>query len=803
MLKATLHLAVWVIVLFSVVGSRRSAAQSQPRTGNREPRTARAGAASPTHPSLLARRTRRIADSVLALMTLDEKIGQLTQVPNDWQQTGPTARAGSAADIRAGRIGAYVGLYGAVSTREAQRVAVEESRLRIPLLFGFDVIHGMRTIFPIPLAMAGTFDSTAAVRMARISAREATASGVQWTFAPMVDVARDARWGRIIEGAGEDPRLGSVMAAAQVVGFQGADLRSPNSVLATVKHFAAYGGAEAGRDYNVVHVGERELWETYMPPYAAGVRAGAGSVMASFNEIDGIPAHGSDWLLGRVLRDTWGFRGMVVSDWSGIWEMISHGVGDSLTVARRALAAGVDMEMSSLLYRNRLTGEVRARRLPVRAIDAAVHRVLVAKAALGLFDDPYRGVSEERERTGVLTADDRRAAREIAQQAIVLLTNNAVNGTPALPLSRSLRSVAVIGPLALDSVTPLGSWSGAGRPEDVVPVFAGLVRASPQTVFTHAAGVPADTLRVVESNDPRYASGIAAAVQAATAADAVILVLGEHRDLSGEGASRSHIELPGAQEWLARAVIRAVRAATPNKPVIAVLVNGRPLAVPFLADSASALVESWQLGVEHGNALADVLFGDVAPSGRLAVTMPRSTGQVPIYYNRKQTGRPADPDFARGQKYTSRYVDVAWTPQFVFGHGLSYTTFGYANLRVSRPSIRGGESVTVSVDVSNTGSRAGTEVAQLYVRDDAASVTRPIRELRGFSRVTLQPGETRTVTFALSPDDLALYDRDLRRVVEPGTFTVWAGGSSAATLETRLTVMGPVVVVRGAVPRMR
>ena len=748
-------------------------------------------------------RASRIADSVLKLMTLEEKLGQLTQVPNDWQQTGPTAHAGSEKDIKAGRIGAYVGLTGAVPTRAAQKVAVEQSRLKIPLLFGFDVIHGMRTIFPINLAMAGTFDSAAAVRMAQISAREATASGVQWTFAPMVDIARDARWGRIIEGAGEDPYLGSVMAAAQVVGFQGAGLRSPNAVLATVKHFAAYGGAEAGRDYNVVSLSERDLWEVYLPPFEAGARAGAGSFMASFNEINGVPAHASEWLLDTVLRKRWGFGGFIVSDWTGVLEMIPHGLGDSLTVGSQALRAGVDMEMSSALFREVVSKELKAGRFPMRVLDTAVHRVLRAKAALGLFEDPYRGASEERERTGVLTADDRRAAREIAREAIVLLTNNQVGNAPALPLRKELRSLAVIGALAADSVTPLGAWSGNGRPQDVVTVLAGLRAALPNTRIDFAPGVPIDTMRLEGAPSAREAQGIQEAVRVAGAADAVILVVGEHRDMSGEGASRSYIELPGAQEWLAREVIRAVRAATPEKPVIAVLVNGRPLAVPFLADSASALVESWQLGVEHGNALADVLFGDVAPSGKLPVTVPRSTGQVPIYYNRKQTGRPADPDFRRGQKYTSRYIDVAWTPLFPFGHGLSYTTFTYSNLRVSRPAIGGRDSVVVTVELTNSGSRAGTEVAQLYLRDDAASVTRPLRELRGFRRVSLSPGDRRTLTFTLRPSDLAFHDRDMRRVVEPGTFTVWAGGSSAATLSTSFRVEGQTVVLEPPPPRFR
>ena len=520
--------------------------------------------------------------------------------------------------------------------------------------------------------------------------------------------------------------------------------------------------------------------------------------MASFNEINGTPAHANDWLLTDVLRGRWGFGGMVVSDWSGVWELIQHGIGDSVTVARRALRAGVDMEMSSTLYRDHLVAEVRGGRFPQSVIDTAVHRVLRTKAALGLFTDPYRGVSADRERRDILTPEQRAAAREIARESIVLLTNKTVAGAPALPLRRTLRSLAVIGALANDSAAPLGPWSGAGRAEDVVTVLAGLRRALPQVQIGYAPGVALDTVHV---EGAVRTDGIAEAEQLARSADAVLLVLGERAEMSGEATSRSSVELPGAQLQLAQAVVRAARTSSFDKPVIAVLMNGRPLAVQWLADSTSALVESWLLGVEHGNALADVLFGEYAPSGKLPVTFPRATGQVPIYYNHKNTGRPG----VDRQKYTSNYIDVPWSPLFPFGHGLSYTTFGYTNLRVSRDSVRGGgsDSVVVTVDVTNTGKRLGTEVAQIYLRDDAASVTRPVRELRGFRRVALQPGEMRTLSFRLSPDDLALYDRDMRRVVEPGTFTVWAGGSSAATLERRFVVTGDVVVLSGAPPLLR
>ncbi|HEU4996564.1 MAG TPA: beta-glucosidase BglX [Gemmatimonadaceae bacterium] len=766
-------------VIVAAVSLRDTAAAQVPQSRPRDP----------------VDRASRIADSVLKLMTLEEKLGQITQSPVGFGQMGPTVDSAGQRAVREGKLGSLLGLWGADETRRMQRIAVEQSRLHIPLIFGYDVIHGMRTVFPIPLAMAASFDPAASERASRVAALEASAMGVHWTFAPMVDIARDPRWGRIMEGAGEDPYLGSVMAAAQVRGFQGKDLTSPTSVLATAKHFAAYGGAEGGRDYNTVSMSERDLWNTYLPPFHAAARAGAGAFMASFNEINGTPAHANDWLLTDVLRRQWGFKGMVVSDWSGIWEMISHGLGDSLTVGRRALRAGVDMEMSSTLWRDKLPAEIRAGRFPVAVLDTAVHRVLRSKAAIGLFEDPYRGTSAERERRDVLSASNRAAAREVARESIVLLTNNAAGGTPALPLSKSVRSLAVVGALAADSGATLGFWAGAGRAQDAISVITALRRAMPQLQVTYAPGVALDTTVI---QGPMSSPGITQAEDAARAADAVLLVLGERAEMSGEAASRASIELPGAQLQLAQAVVRAARASSPTKPVIAVIMSGRPLALQWLADSTSALVESWFLGVEHGNAVVDVLFGDYAPSAKLPVTFPRVTGQVPIYYGHKNTGRPP-----RNDKWNSKYIDVPWTPLFPFGHGLTYTTFGYANLKVSSATLRGSDSVVASVDVSNTGSRAGTEVVQLYLRDDAASVTRPVRELRGFTRVTLNPGETRTVRFTLKPDDLALYDRDMRRVVEPGTFTVWAGGSSAATLEQRFTVTGDIVVLGQAPPRMR
>lgn len=737
-------------------------------------------------PRTTARANPRLVDSLLARMTLAEKLGQLTMAPGGSDQTGPTVPAGGEDDARSGRIGSTLSFWGAARTRRLQRIAVEESRMRIPLLFSHDVIHGWRTIFPVPLGMAATFDSASAVRAARVAAVEAAAHGVHWTFAPMVDVARDARWGRIVEGAGEDPYLGSVLAAAQVRGFQGDDLASDTTLAATAKHFAAYGAAEAGRDYNPADVSERTLWETYLPPFEAAARAGAATFMAAFNEIGGTPAHASRWLLGDVLRERWGWRGLVVSDWTGVRELMQHGLGDSTEAAVRALDAGVDIEMSSTLYRTQLERALADGRLRMATVDSAVARVLRLKQALGLFDDPYRGADTVRERTRTLTAAHRTAAREVARRAIVLLENRGAT----LPLARaSLRRVAVIGPLGDDAKSMNGNWWGIGRPEDAVTIAAGVRAALPRATVEVITGVPADTI------DRR---GIAAAEQAARRADAVILALGEREDMSAEAASRSSIELPGAQQELARRVLRAARAQGRRVPVVAVLANGRPLALGELADSVPALLETWFLGVEHGHAVADVLFGDVSPSGKLPVTMPRATGQVPIYYNHRNTGRPP----SATDKYTSKYLDVPWTPRYVFGHGLSYTTFAYDSL-VAPAEVRTGDSIRVRVRVRNTGTRAGEEVVQLYLRDDAASVTRPVRQLVGFRRVTLAPGEARVVSMSIAPWQQALFALDMRQVIEPGTFTLWAGGSSAATLEARVRAVGDTVVLRPAPTRMR
>jgi beta-glucosidase len=714
-------------------------------------------------------REQRLVDSVLALMTLDDKVGQLMQYSGYQATTGPGEPVAGDAQIRRGQVGSFLNVHGAANTRRLQRMAMEETRLKIPLLFAHDVIHGFRTIFPVPLAEAASWDPSAAERSARIAAIEATAHGLHWTFAPMVDIARDPRWGRIVEGSGEDPVLGSAMAAARVRGFQGTDLAAPNTMAATAKHFAAYGGAEGGRDYDVVELSEQTLKDVYLPPYYAAVAAGAQTVMASFNEVNGIPMHANQRLLRDVLRAEWGFRGLIVSDWGGIQELLAHGVAATRADAGvLAMKASVDVDMVSGIYPAELPTALSQGRVTEGEIDEAVRRVLRLKYRLGLFQDPYRYSDTTRERTLTLAPEHVAAARDIGRKSIVLLKNER----RVLPLSKTLGTIAVIGPLADDPRSVLGAWRADGRPEEAVTILAGIRAAvSPRTRVIYARGTSVDTVNT---------SGFAEAVAAARQADAVVLVLGEREDMSGEAASRASIDLPGAQEALAR----AIRAT--GKPIVTVLANGRPLSIPWLAAEVPAILETWFLGTQMGHAVADVLFGDYNPGGKLPVTFPRTTGQIPIYYNRKNTGRPPAAD----NKYTSKYLDVPWTPLFPFGHGLSYTTFAYDNLRLSAPTMRQTDTLTVSVEVANTGGRAGDEVVQLYIQDEVASVTRPVKQLKGFSRIALQPGERRTVTFRLRPDDLAFYDAAARRVVEPGFFKVYVGTSSASVREARFELLG-------------
>ena len=695
---------------------------------------------------------RRI-NSLLARMTLEEKLAQLQMLGGD---VAGHANPDIYDQARRGLLGSTLGVRGAHNTNDLQRAAVEGSRLKIPLIFGFDVIHGYRTIFPVPLGEASSWDPSVAERSASIAAKEARAAGVHWTFAPMLDIARDARWGRIVEGAGEDPYLGAAMARARVRGFQGRDYSATDRVLACAKHWVAYGAAEAGRDYNTTDVPERTLREIYFPPFKAAVDEGVGTFMSAFNDLNGVPASANPFTLTKVLRGEWKFDGFVVTDYTAVQELINHGLAaNESEAARLALSAGADMEMVSRLYNLHGAELLRSGKLSEATIDEAVRRILRIKFRLGLFDHPF--VDEARERVVTLTPENRAAARDVAARSFVLLKNER----ETLPLSKDVKSIALIGPLADDQVDMLGSWNGDGNPADAVTLLAGIkAKVSSSTKINYAKGCDIN-------NDST--EGIDEAVRAARKSDVVIVAVGESAAMTGEASSRSSLDLPGRQLDL----VKALQAT--GKPTVVVLMNGRPLSINWIAENTPAILETWFAGTEGGNAIADVLFGDVNPGGHLPVTFPRAVGQEPLYYNHMNTGRPPDAN----NKYTSKYLDVSWTPLFPFGYGLSYTEFQLSNLQLSEERIRPDGRLTVSFDVTNTGRRAGDEVVQLYIRDVAASVTRPVRELKGFERVTLRPGEKRRVQFTLTPAELGFYNREMRFVVEPGEFKVMVGTSSA------------------------
>lgn len=701
-------------------------------------------------------------NALLARMTLEEKLGQLQQL--DGHADG-NFRSEHLDLVRKGQLGSFLNVRGVKNTNAVQRVAVEESRLKIPALFGFDVIHGYRTVFPIPLGEASSWDTRAMERAASIAAKEASAAGVRWTFAPMVDIARDPRWGRIAEGAGEDPFLGAAIARARVRGFQGADFSAPDKILACAKHWVAYGAAESGRDYNTTDMSETTLREVYFPPFKAAVDAGVGTFMSAFNDLNGVPTSANPFTLTQVLRREWKFDGFVVSDYESVKELMNHGLAATEAEAARAgVNAGVDMEMVSRLYNKHGAQLIKEGKVSQATIDEAVRRVLRIKFRLGLFEKPY--ADEARERTEIMNAEHLAAAREIAGRSMVLLRNER----ETLPLSKSLKSIAVIGPLADDQKNLIGSWTGDGKAEDAVTVLAGIkAKVSPRTKISYAKGCEL----ICENAD-----GFAEAVRTAKDADAAIVVVGESAEMSGEAASRSSLDLPGRQLDL----IKAIHAT--GKPYVVVLMNGRPMTINWIAENSPALLETWFAGTQAGNAISDVLFGDVNPGGKLPVTFPRNTGQIPIYYNHKSTGRPPDVN----NKYTSKYLDVPVTPLFPFGFGLSYTQFRLSNLQLSAPKIRLDGRLSVSVEVENTGKRAGDEVVQLYIRDVAASRTRPVRELKGFERVTLQPGEKRRITFTLAPEHLGFYNREMRFMVEPGEFKVFVGNSSEGGLEASFEV---------------
>ena len=696
-------------------------------------------------------------------MTLAEKLGQLQQL--DGEGNG-RYRPEHLEMARKGLLGSTLNVRGARMTNELQRAALE-SRLKIPLLFGFDVIHGYRTIFPVPLGEAASWDLALIGRNAAIAAAESRAAGVHWTFAPMVDIARDPRWGRIIEGAGEDTFLGSQIAAARVRGFQGTDYSQPNRIMATAKHWVGYGAAEGGRDYNTTNLSERSLREIYFPPFKAAVDAGVGSFMTAFNDIDGLPATGNPFVLKDVLRKEWKFDGLVVSDYTAVLELIMHGLAkDELAAAMYALNAGTDMEMVSRLYNKYGEQLIREKKVSMATIDQAVRNVLRMKYRLGLFDDPF--AEENREKAEVFKRANRDAAKLAAERSFVLLKNE--NDT--LPISKTTKAIAVVGSLADAKSEMNGNWSGDGQPNDPITILEALRQKYPQTEVRYEPGC-----------DPACESdtGFARAVEAARASDYTILVVGESAAMSGEASSRSDIGLPGKQLDL----VKAIHAT--GKPYAVVLVNGRPLTINWLAENSPAILETWFAGTEAGNAIVDTLFGDANPGGKLPVSFPRSVGQIPLYYNYKRTGRPV----LTTNKYTSKYLDIGNSPLYPFGHGISYTRFQLQNLRLDRLQMLPHETVKVSIDVTNRGRVAGDEVIQLYIHDIAASVTRPVRELKGFKRITLKPGEKQTVEFTVDRSHLEFLGRDLKPVLEPGEFQVNVGTSSDNGLGSVFEVIDP------------
>lgn len=716
-------------------------------------------------------------DSLLRQMTLREKIGQLNLVSVGFDVTGPVVSENVEEKIRAGLVGGVFNTYTPIAVRKLQEMAVTQTRLKIPLLFGFDVIHGHRTIFPIPLGLSASWDLEAIEKSARIAADEAAADGLNWVFSPMVDISRDPRWGRVSEGAGEDPFLGARIAEAMVRGYQGEDLSRHNTVMACVKHFALYGAAEAGRDYNPADMSERTMFEVFLPPYKAALDAGVGSVMTSFNEINGIPATANRWLNDTLLRRQWGFDGLLVSDYTAVAELVPHGIGDPADVSSLALQSGVDMDMVSEFYLNNLEMLVEDNRETETWITTSARRVLEAKYKLGLFEDPFRYVNEQLAEQTLMKEEHLEAARDMARKSMVLL-KNAVN---VLPLKRS-GSIALVGPLARNQRDMIGNWSGAGDWQKAVSVEEGIRNVAGSDVqinFAHGANITDDPQLIRRLNthggnlqiDDRPADvQIREAVAAARKSDVVVAVVGESQGMSGEAASRADIALPGRQ----RDLLKALKAT--GKPLVVVLMSGRPLTLVWEDENADAILQAWFAGTQAGNAVADILFGDYNPSGKLTTTFPQVVGQIPLYYNHKNTGRPFGGQ--QEDKYKSRYLDVSNEPLYPFGYGLSYTTFAYDNLRLSANELQPGDNLEVLVSVSNTGAVDGEEVVQLYVQDKVASVTRPLKELKGFTKVMLKAGEKKDISFSISMDNLKFYDINMNYVTEPGDFTIMVGGNS-------------------------
>ena len=720
-------------------------------------------------------------DLLLPLMTLEEKVGQMNQYNGFWDVTGPAPKGGNAElkyeHLRKGWVGSMLTVRGVKEVRAVQKIAVEETRLGIPLIIGFDVIHGYKTLSPIPLAEAASWDLEAIKKSAAIAADEASASGINWTFGPNVDISNDARWGRVMEGAGEDPYLGSKIAVARVKGFQGdskEDLAKINTIAACAKHFAAYGFVESGRDYNLVDISNSKLFNSVLPPFEAATNAGVRTFMNSFNLINGIPATGNVFLQRDILKGKWKFDGFVVSDWASVREMIPHGYAkDGADATLKAVTAGSDMDMESHLYVTELAKLVKDGKVKEALVDDAVRRILRVKFELGLFDDPYKYCDEKREKATIGNKANNDGVLDMAKKSIVLLKNNK----NLLPLKKSGQKIALIGALANDKNSPLGSWRIAAEDNTAVSVLEGMQQYKDnQLVFEKGADLivgKATFLNEVIFNTTDK-SGFEAAKTAAINADVVVMVLGENGFQSGEGRSRTNLDLPGLQQELLEEIYKV------NPNIVLVLNNGRPLTIPWAAEHIPTIVEAWHLGTQTGNAVAQVLYGDYNPSGKLPISFPRNVGQVPIYYNNYSTGRPTNAD---GNVFWSHFSDVEKTPQFPFGFGLSYTTFEYKNLKINKTSFAKNEAVKITVEVTNSGNYDGKEVVQLYIHDDVASIARPVKELKGFELIDLKKGETKTVIFTLTEKELGFYNNEGNYLVESGTFKIMVGGSSDKGLE--------------------
>ena len=716
-------------------------------------------------------------DNLMKKMTLEEKLGQLNLPGSGDIVTGQAGNSDIGKKIREGKVGGLFNIKSVEKIRAVQKVAVEETRLKIPMIFGMDVIHGYETVFPIPLGLSCTWDMGLVERSARIAATEASADGINWTFSPMVDIARDPRWGRIAEGNGEDAYLGGQIAKAMVKGYQGTDLTKNNTIMSCVKHYAMYGAAEAGRDYNTTDMSRVRMFNEYLPPYKAAVDAGAGSIMASFNEVDGVPATANKFLMTDVLRKQWGFKGFVVTDYTGITEMVLHGIGDTQTVAARALMAGIDMDMVSESILNTTQKSLKEGKVTLAQIDLACRRILEAKYKLGLFDDPYKYCDANRAKTEIFTDANRKEARSIAAQSFVLLKN----ANDILPLKKR-GTIALVGPLADNKENMPGTWSVAANFSKATSVLTGLKDAvSDKAKILYAKGSNLDYDAAFEERagmfgknlgrDNRPASEIIAeAVSIANQSDVIVAALGESAEMSGECSSRSNIEIPEAQKDLLKALLKT------GKPVVLVLFTGRPLALKWENDNVPAILNVWFGGSEAGYAIADVLFGDVNPSGKLSTTFPQNVGQVPIYYNHKNTGRPLEGQWF--QKFRSNYLDVSNEPVYPFGYGLSYTKFTYSDVKLSSTQLKGNQTLTASVTVTNNGKTDGKETVQLYIRDVVGSITRPVKELKGFQKIEFKAGETKTVTFKITPEDLKFYNGDLKYDWEAGEFEIMIGGNS-------------------------